>query len=91
MAAGPIGSCWATDSWADTAWEADSWAAGTDAPVALGDLTTLFADYVQGLRDASALLALDSTSLVAEDVDTVRAATPGEVDDFPTMYARYLS
>ena len=26
MAAGPVGSVWATGSWEDTAWEADSWA-----------------------------------------------------------------
>jgi len=26
MPAGPIGSSWATGSWADTAWEAGSWA-----------------------------------------------------------------
>lgn len=26
MPAGPIGSCWAPGTWADTAWEAGSWA-----------------------------------------------------------------
>jgi hypothetical protein len=31
MPAGPIGACWATDSWEDTAWEADSWAAQGEA------------------------------------------------------------
>lgn len=28
MPAGPIGSCWETGSWADTAWEANSWSDG---------------------------------------------------------------
>lgn len=27
MAAGPIGTEWAADSWADSAWQADSWGA----------------------------------------------------------------
>jgi len=26
MAAGVVGSVWATDTWSDTAWEADTWA-----------------------------------------------------------------
>lgn len=26
MAAGPIGSCWASGSWSNTAWEANTWA-----------------------------------------------------------------
>lgn len=28
MPAGPIGSCWGTGSWADTAWEANAWSDG---------------------------------------------------------------
>lgn len=26
MPAGPIGSCWASSTWSDTAWEANTWA-----------------------------------------------------------------
>lgn len=34
MAAGPIGACWAEDSWEDTAWEANTWADLEESPPA---------------------------------------------------------
>lgn len=30
MAAGAVGSVWATGTWSDTVWEADTWADGAD-------------------------------------------------------------
>lgn len=79
---------WATGSWAVDAWADGTW--GADAPPAvLGDLTYLFVQYVEGLRDAHQA-ALDSTTLVANDLATVRAGST-QLDDANTMFAIYLS
>ena len=37
MAAGPIGSVWATGSWSDTAWEENTWADAVAAVINDGD------------------------------------------------------
>jgi len=37
MAAGPIGSVWATGSWSDTAWEENTWADAVAAVISDGD------------------------------------------------------
>lgn len=81
---------WATGSWATDAWLDGSWATEISAPTEFGDLSTLFMAYVDTLRDASALAALDSTSLVAADLPTVRSGN-GNLDDANTMYAEHLS
>ena len=39
MPAGPIGTCWDTDSWDDTAWDVDSWEGS--AVVGAGDTQDL--------------------------------------------------
>jgi hypothetical protein len=79
---------WATGSWATDAWATDSWATVISAPTVLGDLTTLFAAYVQDERDASLLATLDSTSLVMADYPDVRTE---DVTDLNTAYAIRLS
>ena len=89
MAAGPIGSCWASGSWPDTAWEENTWAgAGAGGYAFTGDLTTVFSRYVDALHDA-ALVASDSDTLVANDVDNMVAATV-ERADRNTQYNEYL-
>lgn len=60
------------------------------APAVLGDLTTLFAGYLVTLN-AAQTAEDDNNTLVANDLETVRAAVPGEVDDLNTLYARHLS
>ena len=64
--------------------------AGVVAPSTLGDLTTLFTRYVETLQDVAGGSG-DSNTLVDIDEPVVIAATPGEVDDLNTLYARYLS
>lgn len=65
MAAGPIGNCWAADSWTDTCWEQGTWQILLDFVLDLntrimvylrayygpdtGDLTTLTARYLADL------------------------------------------
>lgn len=49
MPAGPIGSCWAEDSWLDTAWEEGSWA-GAQIPIVLPEFTR-----VRGVHVASSV------------------------------------
>jgi hypothetical protein len=81
---------WATGSWVDDSWADGTWATEITVPGVLDDLTFLFVHYVEDLRDAHPL-AVDSNTLVRNDLATVRAATGGELDDANTMYARYLS
>lgn len=58
---------------------------------ALGDLTTLFAEYLEDLNAAD-VTEDDNATLVSGDLDTVRAGTSiSEVDDANTMYARYIA
>jgi hypothetical protein len=59
------------------------------APGVFGDLTTLFAGYVDDLKDANATRT-DSTTLVEKDRPTVVGATNSK-DDLNTAYAEYLS
>jgi hypothetical protein len=62
----------------------------------MADLTTEWAAYIVALKTAN-VDALDVTTLVANDVATVRAAMdggvdePDEVDDANTMYLVYLT
>jgi len=81
---------WATGSWVDDSWADDTWATEVTIPVVFGDLTFLFVHYVEDLRDDNPL-KVDSNTLVADDLDVVRAATSGELDDANTMYCKYLS
>lgn len=91
MAAGPIGSCWHIASWTDTCWTANTWEDASGIAAVFGDLTTLFAGYVRTLRNnATVPPGLETTTLVAKDVATVRGATHSP-DDLPTAYAEYLS
>ena len=90
MAAGAVGSCWGDSTWEDTAWEADTWADAFAVSGTFGDLTTLFTDYVQDLRDASAAAPPDSTTEVAlDEADVISSVGAGK--DKNTRYARYLS
>lgn len=57
-------------------------------PGVLEDLNTVFIPYLADLRDASALVLLDTTSLVADDQPTKRAS---DVTDLNTAYAVALS
>lgn len=54
----------------------------------MDDLTTLFGAYVDGLRDALDLDAMDSTSLVVKDQGTIRAS---DLTDLNTAYLVALS
>lgn len=53
MAAGPVGSVWASGSWSATAWEAHTWAdAAPPAPgdlLVIGDVTDLTPPVAVGL------------------------------------------
>lgn len=62
---------------------------GLTAPIAFGDLTTLFTAYVQTLRNANPT-KVDSDTLIAKDLATVRSGNPN-LDDANTLYAYYLS
>ena len=81
---------WATGSWVDNSWADGTWATEVTILVVFGDLTFLFVRYVEDLRDDNPL-KVDSNTLVADDLDVVRAATGGELDDANTMYCKYLS
>lgn len=50
MPAGPIGSCWATGSWADTAWEAGSWADAVVVEHRLPDNIIVATQSVQNVK-----------------------------------------
>jgi hypothetical protein len=91
MAAGPIGTSWAEDSWLDTTWEANSWAdlGSVVAPSVFGDLTTLFAAYMQDLRDDNPTRT-DTDTLIVQAQPAMRAATASP-DDLSTAYAEFLS
>lgn len=73
MAAGPIGTNWATGSWEDTAWEAESWEGGAAVLAFVLDLNTRITVY---LRDLYAVPTAECTTL------TVRylAANTGEMN-----------
>lgn len=77
-------------SWAIGAWAVGTWAAGTwvDVAVSFEDLTTVFVEYVGDLRTATPT-AVDSDSLIAANLATVRAAKT--YLDLNTAYAAYLS
>lgn len=64
--------------------------APASVPSTLGDLTTLFAGYLVTLN-AAQIAEDDNNTLVANDLTTVRAAVPTELDDLNTLYARHLS
>lgn len=51
----------------------------------MDDLNTVFIARVEALRDAHPL-AVDSDTLVAQDLVAIRALAPLEVDDINTMY-----
>jgi hypothetical protein len=80
---------WATGSWATDAWANGTWAEDVVVVTAFGDLTTLWATYVDTLKDAH-VAALDVTTLVANDVATMRTGN-ANLDDLNTAYASYLS
>lgn len=85
-----IGTVWDQDAWAADTWADGAWAEGSDAPNQLGDLTTLFAGYVDDLLLAAG--GGDVDTLVSLDQPDVRAAVPEALrDDLNTVYARYLS
>lgn len=58
------------------------------APATLGDLTTLFTAYVNGLQNSNGYE--DADTLIANDLATVIAAVDQD-DDRNTQYALYLS
>lgn len=89
MAAGPIGSVWASGSWTDVCWEENTWAATLGYPTTLGDLTTLYSAYLETLREDYAPED-DMNTMVVQDRDTIRAAS-NVVNDENTMYAQALS
>lgn len=62
MAAGPVGSVWATGSWTDTCWEEFTWADAADLAFVL-DLNTRLRVYLCDLYGLPA--TTDSTTLVA--------------------------
>lgn len=80
---------WATGAWVDNSWADGSWATEITTPQVFGDLTTLFSEYVQDLRDSVGALAKDSATLVMKDQPTVRSNSG--TDDMNTAYARELS
>jgi hypothetical protein len=54
MPAGPIGSCWASGSWSDTAWEADTWSGAVVSALAFVlDLNTRLLVYLQDYYSTS--------------------------------------
>jgi hypothetical protein len=69
--AGPIGSCWATGSWSDTAWEALTW---QDA-VALAFILDLNLRLYRYLCSHFSVSSGDLTSLVNRHLD---AQTSGD-------------
>ena len=56
----------------------------------MADLTTEWAAYIVALK-AAAPTAQDVTTLVANDLPTVRAAVATELDDANTMYLVHLT
>lgn len=80
---------WATGTWVDDTWKDGSWAETVVAPTEFGDLTYMFVRYVEGLRDAHPL-AVDSNTLVRDDLPTVIAGTT-ERADRNTQYAEHLT
>lgn len=65
-------------------------AGAVTAPTVFGDLTTLFSHYAwDTLRDAHPL-AVDTNTLIRDDLSTAIAATSSP-DDRNTLYAEYLS
>lgn len=56
----------------------------------MADLSTEFVAYIVALKTA-APTARDVATLIANDLATVRAGAPTEVDDANTMYTVYLS
>lgn len=56
----------------------------------MSDLTTEFVAYIVALKEA-APTARDVATLIANDVATVRAGAPTELDDANTMYTVYLT
>jgi hypothetical protein len=85
-----IGTTWDANTWGTNTWEDNSWGeAGEGNPENLGDATTLFTAYLAALRAASP--GKDITTLVANDVSTIRTAQSDELDDYNTMYTKHLS
>lgn len=62
--------------------------AGATVPGVLGDLTTLFTAYVNGLQNSNGYE--DADTLIANDLATVIAPVDQD-DDRNTQYALYLS
>lgn len=88
MPAGPIGDCWVSQSWPDTAWEENSW--GITIPEDLVILTTSLPDGREAVAYAQTLSAtggahpyvwtLDSGTLP----DGLTLQTTGVIDGTPT-------
>jgi len=65
MATGPIGNCWATGSWVDTAWVPNLWGAGTVIVASKGAVTPTDALVsLVGVRDTAVSTVTVSDSLV---------------------------
>ena len=72
MPAGPIGSCWATGSWSDTAWEANTWA-DTLVLAFVFDINTRMQVYL------CAIYSADGASDLTPKVDRFVDAETGEM------------
>jgi hypothetical protein len=86
-----MGTSWAEDSWAVGSWADGTWAdlGSVVAPSVFGDLTTLFAAYMQDLRDDNPTRT-DTDTLIVQAQPAMRAATASP-DDLSTAYAEFLS
>lgn len=79
MPAGPIGSVWNADTWADTCWEDGSWGGAVAGLLSLyrRDLTAAVMDYIAYQRDAipddDSLWVLMGDSGIYEDARVAEA------------------